>query len=76
MLFGQHRRRLERCIASGAQNFNKHAGTKLEVDVANFNALAVIGSGMSRICALVCNRGSRVQGNRCEGLEAALSRKQ
>jgi hypothetical protein len=34
------------------RNFNKHAGTKLEVEAANLNALAVIRSRMSRICPL------------------------
>jgi hypothetical protein len=57
------------------QNFNKHAGTKLEVDVANFNAIAVIRSRMSRICPLVCDRGSRVQGNRCVEIEIASGKR-
>jgi hypothetical protein len=45
--------------------FNKHAGTKLDVRVANLNALSVIRSRTARICPLVCDRGSRVRGNRC-----------
>jgi hypothetical protein len=45
--------------------FNKHAGTKLDVRVANLNALSVIGSRTSRICPLTCDRGSRVRGDRC-----------
>jgi hypothetical protein len=57
------------------QNFNKHAETKLEVDVANFNAIAVIRSRMSRICPLVCDRGSRVQGNRCVEIEIASGKR-
>jgi hypothetical protein len=40
------------------ENFNKHAGTKLDVRVANLNALGVIRSRMSRICPLACDRGS------------------
>jgi hypothetical protein len=47
------------------ENFNKHAGTKLHVGAANLNALRVIRSRMSRVCPLTCDRGSRVQGNRC-----------
>jgi hypothetical protein len=57
------------------QNFNKHAGTKLEVEAANLNALAVIRSRVSRICPLVCDRGSRVQGNRCVEVEVASGRR-
>ena len=45
--------------------FNKHAGTKLEVRVANLNALSVIRSRTSRICPLACDRGSRVRDDRC-----------
>jgi hypothetical protein len=47
------------------ENFNKHAGTKLDVGVANLNALRVIRSRMSRVCPLTCGRDSRVQGDRC-----------
>jgi hypothetical protein len=47
------------------QNFNKHAGTKLDVEVVNLNALGVIRSRISRICPLVCDRGSHIRGNRC-----------
>jgi hypothetical protein len=47
------------------QNFNKHAGTKLKVDVSNLNALDVIKSRTSRICPLACDRGSRVRSDRC-----------
>jgi hypothetical protein len=57
------------------QNFNKHAGTKLDVEVANLNALGVIRSRMSRICPLVCNHGSRVRGNRCVEIEMASGRR-
>jgi hypothetical protein len=45
--------------------FNKHAGTKLEVRVANLNALSVIRSRTSRVCPLACDRVSRVRGDRC-----------
>jgi len=45
--------------------FNKHAGTKLEVRVANLNALSVIRSMTSRICPLACDRGYRVRGDHC-----------
>jgi hypothetical protein len=45
--------------------FNKHAGTKLEVRVANLNALSVIRSRTSRICPLACDRGYRVRGDHC-----------
>src|SRR5215467_12645867 len=57
------------------QNFNKHAGTKLDVEFANLNALGVIRSRMSRICPLVCDRGSRVRGNRCVEIEIASGRR-
>ena len=45
--------------------FNKRAGTKLDVRVANLNALSVIRSRTSRICPLACDRGFHVRGDRC-----------
>ena len=51
------------------ERFNKHAGTKLDVRVASLDALGVIRSRKSRICALACDRGSRIQGNRCVHVE-------
>jgi hypothetical protein len=57
------------------QNFNKHAGTKFDVQFANLNALGVIRSRISRICPLVCDRGSRVRGNRCVEIEIASGRR-
>jgi hypothetical protein len=45
--------------------FNKRAGTKLDVRVANLHALSVIRSRTSRICPLACDRGFHVRGDRC-----------
>jgi len=47
------------------QNFNKHAGTKLDVRIASFDALGELRSRRAPICPLACDRGLRVQGNRC-----------
>jgi hypothetical protein len=47
------------------ENFNKRAGTKLDVRVASLDALGVLRSRRAPICPLACDRGLRVQGNRC-----------
>ena len=45
--------------------FNKHAGMKLGVKVANVDALDAVRSKSSRICPLVCDHGLRADGERC-----------
>jgi hypothetical protein len=57
------------------ENFNKHTGSKLDVRVASLDALGVIRSKRSRICPLACDRGSRVQGNRCVPVETPGSKR-
>jgi hypothetical protein len=57
------------------ENFNKHAGSKLDVKVASLDALGVIRSKRSRICPLACDRGSRVQGARCVPIETSSGRR-
>jgi hypothetical protein len=57
------------------ENFNEHAGTNLDVEVANFSALSVVRSRMSRICPVACDRGSRVRGNRCLEVETQSVRR-
>ena len=47
------------------QNFNKHAGTKLDVKNASLDALGELRSRRAPICPLACDRGLRVQGNLC-----------
>jgi len=47
------------------EDFNKHAGSKLKVEVASLDALEAVRSKASRVCPLVCGRGYRVQGERC-----------
>lgn len=57
------------------ENFDEHAGTQLGVGGPNFNALAVVRSKTSRICPLVCERGSRAQGHRCVEVDAPNRRR-
>jgi hypothetical protein len=45
--------------------FNRHAGTKLDVQVASTDALDVIRNKTGRICPLVCETGYRPDGERC-----------
>ncbi|MBR0868587.1 pyruvate/2-oxoglutarate dehydrogenase complex dihydrolipoamide acyltransferase (E2) component [Bradyrhizobium diazoefficiens] len=45
--------------------FNKHAGTKLDTKLASFDALDAIKSKQGRVCPLVCDRGSRADGDTC-----------
>jgi hypothetical protein len=57
------------------ENFNEHAGTNLDVEVANFSALSVVRSRMSRICPVACDRGPGVRGNRCLEVETQSVRR-
>jgi hypothetical protein len=45
--------------------FNKNAGTKLDVKMASVDALDAVKSKSARICPLVCDHGSRADGDRC-----------
>ena len=45
--------------------FNKHAGMKLDVRVASVDALEAVKSKPTRTCPLICDRGFRVDGERC-----------
>lgn len=45
--------------------FNRYAGTKLDVKVASTDALDVVKSKPSRICPLVCEHGFKADGDKC-----------
>jgi hypothetical protein len=45
--------------------FNKHAGTKLDVKVANLDALDAVRSKPARICPLICSNGYKPNGDHC-----------
>jgi uncharacterized caspase-like protein len=45
--------------------FNKNAGTRLDAKVANLEALDAVRSKSARVCALICDRGYRADGDRC-----------
>ncbi|WP_404558256.1 caspase family protein [Bradyrhizobium niftali] len=45
--------------------FNKHAGTKFDTKLASFDALDAIKGKQGRVCPLVCDRGSRADGDSC-----------
>ena len=45
--------------------FNDHAGTKLDVKLANVDALDVVRGKTGRICPLVCEHGYKPVGEKC-----------
>jgi uncharacterized caspase-like protein len=45
--------------------FNKNAGLKLDVKVANVDALDAVKSKTARVCPLTCDHGFRADGDRC-----------
>jgi uncharacterized caspase-like protein len=45
--------------------FNKHAGMKLDVKLASFDALDAVKGKSSRVCPLVCSYGFRADGDSC-----------
>ncbi|MDN3277392.1 caspase family protein [Frankia sp. RB7] len=45
--------------------FNRYAGTKLDVKVASSDALDTVKSRQSRVCPLVCDHGFKADGDKC-----------
>jgi uncharacterized caspase-like protein len=45
--------------------FNRYAGTKLDVKMASTDALDAVKSKPSRVCPLVCEHGFKADGDRC-----------
>jgi uncharacterized caspase-like protein len=45
--------------------FNKFAGVKLDVKLAGVDALDAVKAKTGRVCPLVCDHGSRADGDRC-----------
>ncbi|MDA9395833.1 caspase (peptidase) [Bradyrhizobium sp. CCBAU 45394] len=45
--------------------FNRYAGTKLDVKVASTDALDTVKSKPSRVCPLVCEHGFKADGDKC-----------
>lgn len=45
--------------------FNRYAGTGLDVKVASTDALDTVKSKQSRVCPLVCDHGFKVDGDKC-----------
>lgn len=45
--------------------FNRYAGTKLDVKVASTDALDAVKSKPSRVCPLVCEHGFKADGDKC-----------
>ncbi len=50
--------------------FNRRAGTKLEIKVATLGALDAVRGQKGRICPLICGRGERVEGDQCVAIPA------
>jgi len=51
--------------------FNRYAGTKLDVKLANTDALDSIKLKSSRVCPLVCEHGFKADGDRCSKIVCA-----
>jgi uncharacterized caspase-like protein len=51
--------------------FNKSAGTRLDVKLASLDALDAIKSKPARVCPLICEHGSRADGDRCVKITCA-----
>ena len=51
--------------------FNKSAGTKLDVKLASLDALDAIKSKPARVCPLICEYGSKADGDRCVKITCA-----
>jgi hypothetical protein len=45
--------------------FNRYAGTKLDVEVASTDALDAVKAKPSRVCPLVCEHGFKADGDKC-----------
>jgi hypothetical protein len=45
--------------------FNKHSGMKLDVKLANAEALDAVKAKTNRVCPLVCDHGFKADGDRC-----------
>ncbi|MGY4413121.1 putative caspase-like protein [Bradyrhizobium sp. LB7.1] len=45
--------------------FNRYAGTKLDVKVASIDALDTVKSKQSRVCPMVCEHGFKADGDKC-----------
>lgn len=45
--------------------FNRYAGTKLDVKMASSDALDAVKSKPSRVCPLVCEHGFKAEGDKC-----------
>ncbi|MDI4239184.1 caspase family protein [Bradyrhizobium sp. Arg237L] len=45
--------------------FNRYAGTRLDTKVANVDTLDAIKQKSSRVCPLVCEHGTKADGDRC-----------
>lgn len=51
--------------------FNKHAGTKLDVKVASLDALHAVEQHQARVCPLVCGRDEKIEGDHCVAIHKA-----
>ncbi|RZN33337.1 caspase family protein, partial [Bradyrhizobium sp. Leo121] len=45
--------------------FNRYAGTRLDTKVANVDTLDAIKQKSSRVCPLICEHGTKADGDRC-----------
>jgi uncharacterized caspase-like protein len=51
--------------------FNRYAGTKLDVKVASVDTLDAVKLKTSRVCPLICEHGYKADGDRCSKISCA-----
>lgn len=51
--------------------FNRYAGTRLDIKVANVDTLDAIKLKTSRVCPLLCEHGFKADGDRCSKISCA-----
>ena len=56
--------------AQALNQFNRRAGTTLEIKIATIGALDAVKAQKGRICPLICGRGERVEGDQCVAIPA------
>jgi hypothetical protein len=54
--------------------FNRYAGTRFDAKVASVDVLDAIRAKPSRVCPLVCDRGFKVEGDRCVKITCRAAR--
>jgi hypothetical protein len=57
------------------EQFNEHAGTRLDTDLPSMDSLKSLQSKEGRVCPLVCGKGTRVEGDHCVAIKSKSDEK-